>query len=167
MSGSFSCSIEVPAPPETVFGYVVDPTLMLTWIGDHAVLDATPGGEFTLDIQGIPVRGRFVEVVVPERVVFSWGHAGSETIPPGSTRVEFTLAPTDRGGTMVEIEHRDLPDEHLPSHRAGWPMVADRLAAAAGSARHRRTAPRRQVGSGPSPGDHAEVINRAPRWNVR
>ena len=133
MTDSFACSIEVPAPPETVFDYFVDPALMVTWIGDHAVLDATPGGEFTLDIEGVPVRGRFLEVVSPERVVVSWGHAGSETIPPGSTRVEFKLAPTDDGGTLVEIEHRDLPTEHLPAHRAGWPMFADRLRLAVGT----------------------------------
>ena len=132
MSRSFSCSIEVPAPPETVFGYFVDPALMLTWIGDHAVLDARPGGEFTLDIEGVPVRGRFLEVVAPERVVVSWGHAGSETIPPGSTRVQFTLAPTEDGGTLVGIEHHELPEEHVASHRVGWPMFADRLCAAAG-----------------------------------
>ena len=130
MSGSFACSIEVPAPPETVFHYFVDPALMLTWIGDHAVLDAQPGGEFTLDIGGVPVRGRFLEVVAPERVVVSWGHAGSATIPPGSTRVEFTLTPTGDGGTLVEIEHHDLPTEHVASHRVGWPMFADRLSVA-------------------------------------
>ena len=133
MSGSFSCSIELPAPPETVFGYFVDPALMLTWIGDHAVLDATPGGEFTLDIEVVPVRGRFLEVVEPERVIVSWGHAGSDTIPPGSTQVRFTLTPTGDGGTLVEIEHRDLPEEHLPAHRVGWPMFVERLGAAVGS----------------------------------
>ena len=132
MSETFACSIELPAPPETVFDYFVDPALMLEWIGDHAVLDATPGGEFTLDIEGIPVRGRFLEVVAPERVVVSWGHAGSQTIPPGSTQVRFTLAPTADGGTLVQIEHLDLPDEHVASHRVGWPMFAERLRVAVG-----------------------------------
>ncbi len=132
MSETFACSIELPAPPETVFDYFVDPALMLEWIGDHAVLDATPGGEFTLDIEGIPVRGRFLEVVAPERVVVSWGHAGSQTIPPGSTQVRFTLGPTAGGGTLVQIEHLDLPDEHVASHRVGWPMFAERLRVAVG-----------------------------------
>ncbi len=127
MSGVFACSIEVSAPPETVFDYFIDAALLVTWIGDYAVLDAQPGGEFTLDIEGIPVRGQYIEVVAPKRVVVSWGHAGSETLPPNSTEVHFTLTPLVSGGTLVEVEHRDLPAEHLPSHQVGWPMFMDRL----------------------------------------
>ncbi len=127
MTNTFSCSIVVRAPAEAVFGYFTDPELLVRWIGNHAVLDARPGGEFTLDIEGIPVRGRYIEVVEFERVVVSWGHAGSDTIPPNSTRVQFTLSPGADGGTLVDIEHSDLPDQHVESHTAGWPMFADRL----------------------------------------
>lgn len=130
MTGTFQCSVEVAAPPEVVFDYFIDAELLVSWIGDYAVLDAQPGGEFTLDIEGIPVRGRYLEVVPSERVVVSWGHAGSETLPPSSTEVEFTLAPAE-GGTLVSVEHRNLPAEHLPSHRVGWPMFCERLAARA------------------------------------
>lgn len=127
MADTFTCSIEVPAPPEKVFDYFIDAELLVTWIGDYALLDARPGGEFTLDIEGIPVRGRYLEVVAPKRVVVSWGHAGSETLPPNSTQVEFSLTPTVGGGTLVEVEHRNLPPEHLPSHTVGWPMFMERL----------------------------------------
>ena len=127
MNDTFTCSIEVPAPPEIVFDYFIDAELLVTWIGEYAVLDAQPGGEFTLDIEGISVRGEYLEVVAPEWVVLSWGHAGSETLPPNSTQVQFTLTPTTAGGTLVDVEHRNLPKEHLPSHRIGWPMFMDRL----------------------------------------
>ena len=131
MTGTFSCSIEVPAPPEEVFEYFIQAELLVSWIGDYALLDAQPGGEFTLDIEGIPVRGRYLEVTPTERVVVSWGHAGSTTLPPGSTEVEFSLTSTPEGGTLVEVEHRNLPTEHLPSHRTGWPMFMGRLSAVA------------------------------------
>lgn len=127
MTNTFACSIEVAAAPEVVFDYLVDAELLVTWIGNYAVLDARPGGEFTLDIEGIPVRGQYLEVVAPKRVVVSWGHAGSATLPPNSSRVQFTLTPTSDGGTLVEVEHRNLPGEHLPSHRIGWPMFLERL----------------------------------------
>lgn len=127
MSDTFTCSVEVRASPEVVFDYFIDAELLVRWIGDYAVLDAQPGGEFTLDIEGIPVRGQFLEVVAPERVVVSWGHAGSDTLPPRSTQVQFTLTATAEGGTLVEVEHRNLPTEHAPSHRVGWPMFMDRL----------------------------------------
>ena len=133
MTDTFTCSIEVPAAPTEVFEYFVDAKLLVAWIGDYAVLDAQPGGEFTLDIEGIPVRGQYLEVVAPERVVVSWGHAGSETMPPNSTQVQFNLTPTVNGGTLIEVEHRDLPREHLPSHQIGWPMFMDRLRHATGS----------------------------------
>ncbi len=133
MTDTFTCSIEVPAPPETVFDYFIDAKLLLTWIGDYAVLDAQPGGEFTLDIEGVPVRGQYLEVVAPERVVVSWGHAGSEALPPNSTQVQFTLTPAAGGGTLVQVEHRNLPAEQLPSHRIGWPMFMGRLRDAASS----------------------------------
>ena len=129
MTTTFTSSIEVGASPDRVFGYFVRPEALLTWIGDHAVLDARPGGEFTLDIQGIPVRGRYVVVDHPNRILVSWGHAGSESMPPASTEVEFgfTATPT---GTLVTVEHRGLPDEHVGSHRVGWPMFLGRLAEA-------------------------------------
>lgn len=133
MTNTFTTSIEIAAPPEVVFDYFTDAKLLVTWIGDYAVLDAQPGGEFTLDIEGIPVRGQYLEVVAPERVSVSWGHAGSERLPPNSTEVHFSLTLTSSGGTLVEVEHRNLPTEHVPSHRAGWPMFMGRLQSAASS----------------------------------
>ncbi len=126
MSDVFSCSIEVPAPPEVVFDYLTQAELLVSWIGNYAVLDARPGGEFTLDIEGIPVRGRFIDVTPSERVIVSWGHAGSDSLPPASTEVEFTLA-TSAAGTIVTVEHRNLPIDHVASHQVGWPMFLERL----------------------------------------
>ena len=37
----------------------------MTWMGDYAVLDAQPGGVFHLDINGVPVRGHFIELDPP------------------------------------------------------------------------------------------------------
>lgn len=131
MTNVFSCSVEIAATPDVVFPYFIDPELLVSWIGDYAVLDAAPGGEFTLDIAGIPVRGQFVEIVQNERVIVSWGHAGSDVLPPGSTEVEFRLTPA-LGGTLVEIEHRNLPDDQVENHSAGWPMFLGRLTARIG-----------------------------------
>lgn len=128
MSSSFTCSTEIAAPPSTVFEFFINPESMVRWIGDYAVLDAQPGGQFILDIQGIPVRGQYLVVNHPERIVVSWGHAGSDSIPVGSTEVEFRFETID-AGTRVTVEHRNLPAEHLSSHEAGWPMFLGRLTA--------------------------------------
>jgi uncharacterized protein YndB with AHSA1/START domain len=42
-------------------------------MGDYAVLDAVPGGVFHLDINGVPVRGRYLELAPPHRLLISWG----------------------------------------------------------------------------------------------
>jgi hypothetical protein len=63
-------------------------------------------------------------------VVFTWGAAGHDTLPPGSTTVEVTLHP-DGAETVVEVVHRDLPPEEVPRHGTGWGHFLARLAIAA------------------------------------
>ena len=62
--------------------------------------------------------------------MISWGHAGSDRLPPGSGTVEITLTAI-REGTRVTVEHRDLPPEEAVQHAVGWPHFLGRLAAAA------------------------------------
>jgi uncharacterized protein YndB with AHSA1/START domain len=82
-----------------------------------------------VDINGVPVRGAYVEIERPRRLLLSWGHAGSERLPPGASTVEVTLAPT-AGGTLVTIVHRGLPEAAAAEHAAGWPHFLGRLAVA-------------------------------------
>lgn len=120
----------IAAPPEAVYPYFTRPEAILTWMGDYAVLDAAPGGVFSLDINGVPVRGRYLQLDPPHRLLISWGHAGSAVLPPGSSTVEITLTPIPEG-TRVTIEHRDLPPEQATQHATGWPHFLTRLATAA------------------------------------
>lgn len=125
-SRSYQTSIDIDAPPSVVYPYLTDARSMMRWMGNYVVLDARPGGEFTADINGIPVRGQFVELEPPRRVVFTWGHAGSELLPPGSSTVEIRLEPVN-GGTKVRLEHRDLPDDQTDLHAMGWAHYLPRL----------------------------------------
>jgi uncharacterized protein YndB with AHSA1/START domain len=122
--------VDVAAPPEAVFPYFTRPEAIVTWMGDVAVVDAVPGGVFQLDINGVPVRGRYLELDPPHRLLLSWGHAGSERLPPGTSTVEVTLTPIP-DGTRVSIEHRDLPAEEAAQHAVGWPHFLGRLSVAA------------------------------------
>jgi uncharacterized protein YndB with AHSA1/START domain len=97
------------------------------------VLDPVPGGQFTLDINGVPVRGHYLAVDRPRRLLLSWGHAGSDRLPPGASTVEVTFTPRG-GGTTVTIVHAGLPEPEDRQHRLGWGHFLERLAlAAAGS----------------------------------
>jgi uncharacterized protein YndB with AHSA1/START domain len=126
----FATSIDIDADPDLVFTFLTTNDGMTAWMGQWASLSPEPGGEFAVDIFGSPVRGEFLEVDPPHRVVVSWGYAGSEDLPPGLSRVSFTLTPIP-SGTRVELLHSDLPDRHVPGHSRGWPYFADRLALAA------------------------------------
>lgn len=126
---AYRTSIYIDAPPSTVYPYLTEAESIRRWMGDHVVTDARPGGEFTADINGLPVRGEFVELDPPHRVVISWGHAGSEVLPPGSSVVEITLQAIT-GGTRVNLEHRRLPQEQLGLHAMGWDHYLPRLQAA-------------------------------------
>jgi uncharacterized protein YndB with AHSA1/START domain len=125
----FRHAVHVAAEPERVFEYFTRPEAIVRWMGDYAALDPCEGGEFTLDINGVPVRGRYLEFDPPRRLVISWGHAGSETLPPGASTVEVTLTP-EKGGTTVLVEHRDLPESEARQHAIGWPVFLERLVVA-------------------------------------
>jgi uncharacterized protein YndB with AHSA1/START domain len=126
MSDAFTTSVRIDAPPEEVFPYLTDARLIIRWMGDWAELDPTPGGKLVIDIRGVPIRGEFLEVDPPRRLVFSWGAAGSDVLPPRSTTVEILLYP-DGTGTLLELTHRGLPQEERPKHATGWNHFLERL----------------------------------------
>jgi uncharacterized protein YndB with AHSA1/START domain len=98
-------------------------------MGEYAVLNPAPGGEFTVDIRGVAVRGRYLEVEPPTRLLISWGHAGSDRLPPGASLLEVRLQPTGVG-TTVTIRHSGLPEPEATGHRQGWRHFLAQLEAA-------------------------------------
>ena len=126
----YRTEIRIDAAPAEVFPYLTDAGLMVQWMGDWADLDPVPAGRFVVDINGIPIRGRYLAVEPPHRVVFSWGAAGNDEIPPESTTVEITLRP-DGDATLLELVHRQLPPEQVSQHGIGWGHFLDRLVVAA------------------------------------
>jgi len=130
VSDAFTTEVDLPAPPEEVFRHLTDPAAMVRWMGQHATLEPIPGGAFQVDINGVPVRGRYLEVDPPRRVLVSWGVAGSADMPPGATEVEFTLTPTP-AGTRLRLVHRGLSAGQAEIHATGWRHFLPRLASAA------------------------------------
>ena len=106
-------------------------------MGSTATLEPVPGGLYRVRMRdGVEAGGEFTEVDAPHRVVFTWGWAHDDEVPPGSTRVEVTLRP-EAGGTRVVLRHCDLPgDAQRNHHRSGWELYLGRLRIAAGGAGH-------------------------------
>jgi uncharacterized protein YndB with AHSA1/START domain len=119
--GELLKEIWIDATPEKVFPYLVEPELLTTWIGEESWNEPRPGGVFRLKFNTENVvRGDFVEVDPPRRVVYTWGSEGRESLPAGSTTVAFDLEP-ENGGTRVRLRHSDLPTEdEVEQHTKGW-----------------------------------------------
>lgn len=124
----FRDSIEIAAVPEAVFEYLVTNEGMTAWMGQYADLDPTPGGQFAVNIAGHPVRGKYLRVERPTRVMVSWGFAGSDDLPAGASTVDFRLTRT-ASGTRVDLHHSDLPEAEVRGHADGWTNFLPRLAA--------------------------------------
>ena len=129
-TGSYTTELDLPAPNEEVFRHLTDPAAMIRWMGQHAALQPVPGGAFEVDINGVPVRGQYLEIDPPRRVLVSWGVAGNASMPPGATEVEFTLTPIP-DGTRLRLVHRSLPPSQAQVHATGWQHFLPRLASAA------------------------------------
>lgn len=123
-----TAEIRIAARPETVFEFFVDPAKLLRWKGIEATLEPRPGGLYRVNVNGKDIAvGRYVVVEPPTRVVFTWGWEGEGSLlPPGSSTVDVTLT-ADGDGTLVRLEHRDLPAAAAEQHREGWLHFLDRL----------------------------------------
>ena len=129
----FAMHIDIAAPPEVVFDRLTTAAGLLSWMGEWAELDPAPGGVFAVNIQGTPVRGCFLELERPHRVVVSWGLAGSDDFPEGASRVEFRLV-RQGAGTRVHLHHTGIPESRAAIHGRGWTHYMARLAPAAAGA---------------------------------
>jgi uncharacterized protein YndB with AHSA1/START domain len=125
-------SLLIAASPETLWWLWTRPEGLRLWWG-AAEVHPEPGGLIRVAIgashlpapeesTGPVMRGRFVELDPPHRLVFSFGWESDPPagpMPPKSTTVEVTLTP--RGdGTLLLLRHLDLPPVQAPDHSSGW-----------------------------------------------
>ncbi len=120
--------VRVAASPSIVFTFLKDADGMAQWFGSSVEMDAKPGGVLRVDINGRDIaKGEIVEIVPPDRLVFTFGWEGDgNPVPPGYSRVEITLA-ADGEGTIVILRHSGLTAEQAASHKEGWDHYLPRL----------------------------------------
>jgi uncharacterized protein YndB with AHSA1/START domain len=102
-------------------------------MGQVASFDVRPGGAYRCEvIPGHTATGEFIEVDPPHRLVHTWGwETGSDSVPPGTTTIEYELIPSG-DGTLLRFSHSDLPSaESAGSHAHGWDHYLERLTIAA------------------------------------
>jgi len=127
--------ITLPVPVEQVFCMFTDPRQLVRWIGISADLEPQPGGRFRFEVvPGQFCEGQYVIVDPPGRLVFTWGWTDPGFgLPPGTSRVEVTLARTGEDGrqTLLRLVHTGLAGDLGLLHEDGWSHFLARLTAVA------------------------------------
>lgn len=116
-----SHEVTIAAPMEVVWAHLTTAEGLLAWVGPHATADPVPGGALRwTHPNGATVVGRFVELVPPRRLVFTYGwEDGRLGVPPESTTVEIDLIDKN-GATILRLVHHGLPPRTMADHRRGW-----------------------------------------------
>jgi len=134
-TGTIEREIFIALPPEELFRYLVEPSLMARWIGLSHDLEPQPGGRFRIEVSsGNIASGRFVEVLPPRRVAFTWGWENQDgdlsLLPPGASLVEIDLKAKD-SGTLLRLRHYRLPADLAARHGVRWSFYLANLQAKA------------------------------------
>src|SRR5262245_24300118 len=125
-------------PREQVFEAWTSPEALKRWWCPHGWLptridvDLRPGGSYCFAMRqagsktSVSIEGRFLEVVRPERLAYTWNWTGAfDGMPETVVSVEFHVVAT---GTKVVVTHENFPDVRLwHKHRAGWIDACDRM----------------------------------------
>lgn len=125
---SVSRQISINAPASKVYKYLTDASLIAEWMGQMAVFDPVPGGDYRVVINDSTIaKGNVVELIENEKVVFTFGwEAEGNPVTPGSSTVEITLEESG-GSTSVTLTHTGLPEGTAISHGEGWEHYLARL----------------------------------------
>lgn len=113
-------TIVIRARRDAVFSYFTDTARWATWWGAGSSIDPTPGGRVVVRYpDGTEAVGEVVEIVSPERLVFTYGYASGKMIPPGGSRVTIRLEPHAEG-TRVHLSHAFSDPSVRDQHVQGW-----------------------------------------------
>jgi uncharacterized protein YndB with AHSA1/START domain len=122
----------IRAPRELVYRYFVEPERLIQWLGVVVDIDPQVSGQFLVDMTGTDVvDGTYLELVAPERVVFTWGWQNNPNVPPRSSTVAVDLYDVD-GEARLVLTHSGLPEPAVADHGSGWRYFLPRLETAAG-----------------------------------
>jgi uncharacterized protein YndB with AHSA1/START domain len=117
---SLDRTVLIRATREIVFRYFTDSARWASWWGAGSTIDASPGGRvYIRHANGAEVSGEVLEVAAPERIVFTYGYASGQPMPPGASRVTIDLLP-DAAGTRLHLSHEFGESNARDLHVQGW-----------------------------------------------
>ena len=105
----------ITASPADVYNALTNKTMIEIWTGEDAVMEDTPGTEFSMWDDSI--CGLNIEFEKGKKIVQEW-YFGEEDEDKKSI-VTIKLHP-DKGGTSMEVVHTNIPDEAYKNIAEGW-----------------------------------------------
>ena len=126
------------APRERVFDAWTTPEALKRWWcppgwrSERIEVDLRAGGAYYFGMRQpdsdsvVSIQGRFLEVLRPDRLVYTWcWHGAFDGMQDTRVTVEFHSVD---GGTDVVVVHENFPDVKLwQRHRGGWIAACDRM----------------------------------------
>jgi uncharacterized protein YndB with AHSA1/START domain len=129
-----------PRPRAEIFRAWTDPQELMKWWAPpghdspSADIDLRVGGRYRLAIRKLPggtpfyVSGVYREIVIPERLVFTWNWEGGP--PSGSGTLVTVEFHNTADGTELVLSHERFDTEaSRDAHAQGWQGVLDKLSA--------------------------------------
>ena len=121
---SLDRTIDIRARPATVFRFFTDTARFARWWGEGSTIDPALGGAVRIRYpDGTTASGAIQELVVDQRIVFSYGYDDpTKSIPAGGSRVTITLEKIP-DGTRVKLHHDVADAKTRDEHVQGWRYV--------------------------------------------
>lgn len=126
-------SVRVEASADTAWEILASPERFSAWMGGQASFERDAGSPFRLDIpeHDMVVAGEVTAFDAEARhFALTWGFESgthAETVPVGSTRVEFRVRPED-DGCRVELRHDGFASAQVAAeYDGGWRYHLGRL----------------------------------------
>ena len=102
---SMNRSILIQADPETVFSFFTDSARWAVWWGAGSTIEPRVGGAVKIrHSNGFESYGEVLEVIEPERFVFTYSLQAAKPVPAEESRVTLRLEPQG-AGTLVSVTH--------------------------------------------------------------
>jgi len=125
-------TLVIRASREIVFGFFTDSARWAAWWGGGSTIDARPGGAMRIRYpDGTEAAGEVLDVLRPQRIVFTYGYVKGTPIPPGGSRVTIRLDPHDEGTSLTlthEFADEDVRDQHVQGWRYQLSLFANLVA---------------------------------------
>ncbi len=117
---TISRTITIQADRETVFSFFTDSDKWAKWWGAGSTIEARQGGALEVHhSNGFVSEGNVLEIVPPERIVFTFGLQTDPLTRPEDSRVTMELS-EEEDGTVVRVVHALADSRVRDLMEQGW-----------------------------------------------